>query len=124
MRENVYDYLEASKVDVVGDVDVSFTLTLENISKTRRRNAQFDNLMDFPGKLTNEGDEKEESNDEDSDEEESGEDEGDEDDNTQSSSKIHSQCKFDDNIAQNYIERSHIFGTEENNKKYYYNVLR
>jgi len=84
--------------------------------------------MDFPGKFTNEGDEKEESNDKESDEEESGEDKGDEDDNSQaakkSSSKIHSQCKYYDNIAQNYIERSHIFRTEKNNKKYYYYVLR
>jgi len=31
-RENVYDYIEARKLDVGGDDNVSFKSTLENIS--------------------------------------------------------------------------------------------
>lgn len=105
------------------------------------RNEQFDNLMNNSGvcstttsELTPEGFPREDDEDDETVDQDSGGDEDEHDDGNvadansnitdYSSSKEHQQCFFNNDIVQDYVQRSHIIGRDENKKKLYFNTLR
>jgi len=114
-------------------------IALQNIVD---RSEQFDSLMNSSGigsstvsKLTPERNAREDDDDdiEEADDEEDNDDKGVVEDDkgeishitsVSNSSMEHKECLFDNSISKNYVKRCHVFGTVENNKKYYYNTLR